>query len=64
MLGITERSVRRILQELESEGYIERQRKGRVNSYRLNLDLPLRRMDQLGLSIGDLLNILDHSRED
>jgi predicted ArsR family transcriptional regulator len=60
-LGITERSVRRILRDLEREGYIEHQRKGRLNSYRLNLELPLRRMDQVGVSIGDLLKILGSS---
>jgi predicted ArsR family transcriptional regulator len=57
-LGITERSVRRILRDLENEGYIEHQRKGRVNTYRLYLDVPLRRPDQLGVPVGELLKIL------
>jgi Mn-dependent DtxR family transcriptional regulator len=58
-LGITERSVMRIIKDLEMEGYIDRERKGRVNIYRVNTDVPLRRLDKRDVMIGDLLNLLD-----
>ncbi|MDX1417339.1 MAG: helix-turn-helix domain-containing protein [Candidatus Promineifilaceae bacterium] len=58
-LDITERSVMRIINDLESEGYIERQREGRVNVYQVNGQVPLRRKDIRDVMIGDLLNILE-----
>jgi Mn-dependent DtxR family transcriptional regulator len=60
-LDITERSVMRIIKDLESEGYINRERKGRVNIYRVNADVPLRRRDKRDIMIGDLLTVLDNS---
>ena len=41
-VGITERAVQRILQELESDGYLVRERIGRRNRYRVRADRPLR----------------------
>ncbi len=41
-VGITERSVLRIIADLEAEGYLVRRRDGRVNQYEINLHLPLR----------------------
>jgi DNA-binding Lrp family transcriptional regulator len=41
-IGITERAVLRILAELESEGVLTKCKKGRRNSYILDLDFPLR----------------------
>ena len=41
-VGITERAVQRILQELESDGYLQRERIGRRNRYRVRADRPLR----------------------
>jgi DNA-binding Lrp family transcriptional regulator len=41
-VGITERAVQRILQELESEQYLVRERVGRRNRYRVRADRPLR----------------------
>lgn len=58
-LGITERSVMRIIKDLENEGYIERKRDGRVNIYQVNKEVPLRRHDKRGVMIGDLLKVLD-----
>jgi predicted ArsR family transcriptional regulator len=57
-LGITERSVRRILKDLEMEGYIDHRREGRRNSYRINLGQSLRRPDQNGVTVGELLKVL------
>lgn len=57
-LGITERSVLRIISDLEAEGYLERARDGRVNFYRVNRDLPLRRPELKDTAVGELLNLL------
>jgi Mn-dependent DtxR family transcriptional regulator len=59
-LNITERSVMRIIKDLESEGYIDRERSGRVNIYRVNTNVPLRRLDKRDVMIGDLLAVLDN----
>lgn len=41
-IGITERAVGTIVHDLEQEGFLERHREGRRNTYRLSLDRPLR----------------------
>ena len=58
-LGITERSVHRIISELEVEGYIEKSRDGRLNWYGVNHELPLRRPERRDVAIGELLKILE-----
>jgi DNA-binding transcriptional ArsR family regulator len=58
-LGITERSVLRIIGDLEAEGYLERSREGRTNLYEVNPDLSLRRPELADSLIGDLLEFLD-----
>jgi DNA-binding Lrp family transcriptional regulator len=58
-LNITERSVQRIIRDLEQERYISRRRQGRVNHYRVNHERPLRREDQRDVQIADLLKVLD-----
>ena len=57
-LGITERSVHRIITDLEACGYLERRREGRVNWYEVNHALPLRRREQRDTGVGELLNVL------
>jgi predicted HTH transcriptional regulator len=59
-LGITERTVLRIIKDLESEGYIERKKAGRANHYTVNRDLPLRRLDQRDGSVAELLEALEY----
>lgn len=54
-VGITERSVRNILDDLEDAGFVLREREGRRNRYVLALDLPLRHPLEAHRSIGDLL---------
>jgi hypothetical protein len=54
-LGITERSVFRIISDLEAEGYLTRVGDGRVNYYTLNPDLPLRRPELQDVLVGGLL---------
>ena len=41
-VGITERAVQRIVADLESAGYLERNRQGRRNHYTVRADRPLR----------------------
>lgn len=57
-LGITERSVHRIIADLESEGYIRKHRVGRANRYHVNPDLPLRLPNQRDTVVGDLIKVL------
>ena len=57
-LNITERSVHRIISDLEGAGYLERNREGRANWYRVRHELPLRRDMRRGVAVGDLLKIL------
>jgi predicted ArsR family transcriptional regulator len=57
-LGITVRSVRRIIQELEAEAYIQIAKEGRRNINKINHDRPLRREDQREIDVGTLLEAL------
>lgn len=57
-LGITERSVIRIIKDLELEGYITKQKRGRKNHYTVNQELPLRRNDQREVSVYELLQLI------
>ena len=54
-VGITERSVQRILAELAEAGAIERHREGRRNRYTVNRDLRLRHALESGTTVGELL---------
>ena len=57
-LGITERSVARIIKDLEAEGYITKRKEGRENRYIVNKDLPLRRVDQREVHVRELLQLI------
>jgi DNA-binding transcriptional ArsR family regulator len=57
-VGVTERAVQRIIQELESDGFIERERIGRRNRYRVLTDQRLRHPIERHRSIGDLLRLV------
>lgn len=57
-LSITERTVLRIIKDLEGAGYVERERIGRENRYEVNRAEPLRRQDQRAISVGELLEVL------
>ena len=59
-LGVTVRTVRRIISELEDDGYIEIEKVGRRNRYKVNRNRPLRREDQREVAVTDLLEILKH----
>lgn len=61
-INVTERTVHKIIAELEAEGYIERQRVGRNNVYRLNPHLGLRHHTTGDVVVGDLLKVLGWRR--
>lgn len=56
--GITERSVIRIIKDLDEAGYITKRKKGRQNLYTINKDLPLRRVDQQEVNVYALIQLL------
>ena len=58
-VGITERAVQRIIHDLEVEGFIEREKVGRQNRYRILEDQPLRHPIERHRRIGDLLSLID-----
>ena len=57
-VGITERAVQKIVSDLEEAGAIVRERAGRRNSYRLNLDVPLRHTLESHKTVGTLLSLV------
>ena len=57
-VGITERAVQRLLDDLEVEGYIHKTREGRGNRYEVDYDRPLRHPAQRGQPVRELLDLL------
>jgi len=62
LVGITERSVRNIISDLESAGYIKRSKEGRQVRCKINLDLPFRHHTQKDKAIRILLEALDRGQ--
>lgn len=58
-LGITERSVHRILNDLYTEGYITKNKEGKLNQYEVNEKLPLRHATKRDILVGELLEVLE-----
>lgn len=57
-VGITERAVQRIVQDLEVGGFIRREKIGRQNHYEVLMDRPLRHPIEAHRKIGDLLALI------
>jgi predicted transcriptional regulator len=57
-LGITERSVIRIIKDLENDGYIRKHRVGRLNQYKINHEATLRNKTVRDIAVGNLLSLL------
>lgn len=57
-IGITERTIRKIIADLLAAGYITKKREGRGNRYRVNSDLSLRHPSHRDGAVGDLLESL------
>jgi DNA-binding MarR family transcriptional regulator len=62
MVKITERAVQKIIADLEEEGFIEREKVGRQNQYRILREQRLRHTVEAHRTIGDLLRIVDDGR--
>lgn len=60
LVGITEGAVQRILNELESCGYLSIERVGRRNHYEVNGAAGLRHPLDAGHTIGEILGRLEH----
>jgi DNA-binding transcriptional ArsR family regulator len=58
LVGITERSVQRILSDLEASGVIEKLKEGRRNHYKLNLKYQLRHPLESSHRLSELLETL------
>jgi len=56
-VGITERAVQRIIADLERDGFIERHKVGRQNSYGIRPEKPLRHPIEAHRTIGDLIDL-------
>ena len=57
MIGITERSVRAIISDLEADGYLEIIKIGRRNEYRINGTMNFRHPAEATYQINELLQI-------
>ncbi|MDD4859479.1 MAG: helix-turn-helix domain-containing protein [Dehalococcoidales bacterium] len=57
-IGITERTVRKIIADLDEAGYITKHKEGRYIRYSVNPDLSLRHHTHQDVIVGDFLKIL------
>jgi DNA-binding MarR family transcriptional regulator len=57
-VGITERAVQRIVTDLERDQYIEREKVGRRNRYRVHPELPLRHPLEAHRKIASLISLV------
>ncbi len=55
-VGITERAVQRIVLDLETEGFLTREKVGRKNTYTLKKDINLRHPLESHRTIGDVIH--------
>ena len=59
LVGITEGAVQRILQELEDDGYVARERVGRRNRYQVIAGQPLRHPLEAGHTIEEIIDTVN-----
>jgi predicted transcriptional regulator len=62
-VGITERAAQRIVADLVDSGYVESERVGRRNRYRINTDIAMRHPAQEGHEVGELLKLLQLGKD-
>ena len=62
VVGITERAAQRIVADLVEGGYLEREREGRRNRYRVNPDAPMRHPMDRDHAVGEILDLLGAQR--
>ena len=63
-VGITERAVQRIVQELEVEGFLKREKVGRCNQYEINRSNHMRHPVEAHCTIAQFLDLIKNSRPD
>jgi|KBSMisStaDraftv2_1062788.scaffolds.fasta_scaffold5045685_1 predicted ArsR family transcriptional regulator len=64
VVGVKDRQMRRVLADLEAEGYITRQRNvGRPNYYTVHRDHPMRHSSFMGQKIGNLISVFNGEGE-
>jgi len=63
-VGITERAAQRIVADLIESGYVESERVGRRNRYRINPKVAMRHPAQDGHQVGELLRLLEEESSD
>jgi DNA-binding transcriptional ArsR family regulator len=61
-IGITERTVRKIIADLDAAGYITKKKQGRGIRYRINPDLTMRHDAHREIAVGDFLAALGWRR--
>ncbi|HEY3115533.1 MAG TPA: MarR family transcriptional regulator [Chloroflexota bacterium] len=57
-VGITERAARKIVGDLQTQGYIQREKIGRRNRYRMDLHHPVIQLSDRSLTVGQLLEFV------
>ena len=62
-VGVTERVIQKIIKDLEADGYIVRQRKGRNIIYAVNPEMPMRHPMEKEYAVGNLLQALGNGFE-
>ena len=62
-IDITERAVRKIIADLDEQGYIRKNKEGRRVRYNINPEMPLRHKTQRDKAVGHLLRVLGWRRK-
>ena len=64
MVGITERAVQKIISELADSGYLEVQRQGRRNTYKVVQGKQLRHPIEAHKTVDDLVKLVSNDRSE
>ena len=59
VIGVTERHISSVLNDLKEAGYIEVIKEGRKNSYRVLVEMPLRHTAESHKPLQDVLNVFE-----
>jgi DNA-binding MarR family transcriptional regulator len=63
-VGITERSVLKIIKDLENDGYLSKERVGRENVYEVNSQQALRHQEVRDVQVGELVDVLSKASQE
>lgn len=59
VIGVTERHISKVINDLREAGYVEVIKSGRTNTYRVLVDMPLRHSAESHKTIQDVLNVFE-----